>query len=258
MLASAARVGADCGALADADVVIKGFATALADDAFRLTATITPPAAFDPSVSGVTLVVENQFAGPIVDAAVPGGAGWRAAAHGGWSYRDPTGSAGGVTRVKIRPVVAGTFAIRIDGRRGDYARSTDILPLHVTLLVPDCIEMYFSVARCRFAASGNTLRCSPPPALRRCGATADDQVRCDAENAAAMEEAYFALHGTYHDGECIGLPGFTPSPGVLCVAAAAGDIGFSLVTASPYGTVGFACVYSSHPDHPGDPNLVCS
>jgi hypothetical protein len=126
------------------------------------------------------------------------------------------------------------------------------------MLVSECMQTYLSIARCRLAASGNTLHCSPPPGPRRCGGTPDDQVRCDAQNAAAMEEAYFALHGTYYDGECIGLPGFTPSPGVVCVAAAAADIEFSLVTASPYGTVGFACVYSSNPDHPGDPNLVCS
>jgi len=254
--AAATRLHADCRPLADATLVVNGFATDLADDALRLSATLTPPAAFDPAVAGFTLVLENEFTSRFVDAVVPGGGDWRATANGGWSYRDPSGAAGAISRVKIKPLRDGTLAIRIDGRRGDYARSTDIVPIHVSLLIPDCAEVYLSTSRCRFAASGNTLRCSPPPAQRRCGATAEQQVRCDALNAAAAEDAYLAVHGAYYSGDCIGLPGFTPSPGVICLVAAALDLEYSVVTASPYASV--SCVYSSHPDHPDDPNLVCS
>jgi hypothetical protein len=255
--------GGASGILGDVALVVKGFTTPPGDDTFRLTATLASDAPVDLARTGFAFVLGNRFFGSFAHAAIPGGKGWRVAAHGGWSYRDPAGTAG-LTSVKLRGQRDGTFALEIRGRRGSYAAWADIRPISLAVALaastasPDaCGESFLSLSRCVLSGADNTLRCSPPPPLRRCGGTTDDHVRCDAQNAVAMEEAYFAVHGEYYSGDCIGLPGFTPSPGVLCVASGDNVI-YSLVTASPYGTVGFACVYSSNPDHPGDPNLVCS
>lgn len=243
----------------DVALVVKGFATALSDDGFRLIATLVTGTPVDLARTGFAFALGNRYWGAFAHAAIPGGAAWRPAAHGGWSYRDLRGAAGGITSVKIKGRGNGTYALKIDGRRGSYAAWPDIRPVHVTVALTmsgasaeACGEAFLSPARCGLPASGNTMRCVPPSLQRRCGDDPDARVRCDARNAAAAEEAYFERQGRYFGGNCAGLPGFAPSPETVCVAAAA-ETGFTLTTAGSNATI--VCVYETSPL---PASLVCS
>jgi hypothetical protein len=237
-----------------------GFATEAEDDTFRLTGVLAPDAPLDLATTGFAIVLGNRYFGALAHAAIPPAA-WRPGARGGWTYRDGAGTIGGVTSVVIKGRGDGTFALRVQGRRRDYARRSDIRPIRVTIALAAagatgarCGETTLSIPRCTFAATGNTLRCEPPASQRRCPAAADAAVVCDAKNAAAAEDAFLTMQGQYYSGDCSGLPGFTSSPDVVCVASGAGDTVYSLTTASP--TSSIVCVYSSIP-RAGDPNLVC-
>lgn len=267
ILASTGRVSAVCGPDADpampitaVKLVITGFATEAVDDSFRLDAVLAPGMTVDPVTSGISLELENEFTGAFAAADVPGGIGWRARARGAASYADPDGTHGGITRIKLKPLADGTLAVSIAGRREAYALSTGIRPVRVTIgfgpaaTGSECGVAFLSYSRCVFPPSGNSMRCTPPPAPRRCGETPDARVRCDALNAAAAQEAYFVSHGRYLDGECAALPGFTPSPDTICVAAGLSYV-FTLTTAGPLASI--TCTYESAPDM-DDPNLTCS
>jgi hypothetical protein len=250
--------------LAGATATINGFSTASADDTFRLTGTLAPSAAVDPAADGVAILLSNRFSGTFVYASIPGGAGWTRSPRGGWVYRDPRGTVDGVTYVSIRPAAATPerLLLVVEGRHGDYARNTDIRPLHVAVALAassadreQCGETYLALSRCAFSRSGGILRCTPPPPQRRCSSSEPDaRVRCDAQNAAAAQETYFTTHGTHYSGACADLPGFTPSAGVLCLTIGA-DVVYTVVTTSPASTI--SCVYSSVPAS-GQPSLVCS
>lgn len=240
-------------------LVVKGFATERADDAFRLTATLVASAPLDLASTGFAFALGNRYWGAFAHAAIPSGTAWRPAARGGWSYRDPQGTAGGITSVKIKGRGHGAYALKIDGRRGSYAAWADIRPVHVTVALAvsgagadACGETYLSLARCGFPASGNTMRCVPPSLQRRCGDDPDARVRCDAQNAVAAEEAYFEREGRYLSGSCAGLPGFVSSPETICVATGS-ETDFVLTTAGPNATI--ACVYDTWPP---PASLVCS
>jgi hypothetical protein len=57
----------------------------------------------DPAASGVRVVVDAAQGPGVFDATVPGGPAWSVNAQGTrWRYVDPTGAAGGVTRVVVR------------------------------------------------------------------------------------------------------------------------------------------------------------
>jgi hypothetical protein len=249
--------------LADATVTVSGFTTAAADDTFRLTGTLAPGVAVDPAAEGVTVLLSHKFRGTLVRAEIPGGTGWTRSPRGGWVYRDPQGTVDGVTYVSVKPAAtSGRLLLVVEGRRGDYARSTDVRPVHVTVALAassagraQCGESNLALSRCTFSASGRILRCTPPPPQRRCtSAEPNARVRCVAQNAAAAQETYFTTHGTHYSGACAALPGFAPSAGVLCLTTSA-DFVYSVVTASPASTI--SCTYSSAPAL-GQPNLVCS
>jgi hypothetical protein len=241
-------------------LVITGFATEEVDDSFRLDAVLAPGMTVDPVTSGLTLELGNEYAGTFAFADVPGGIGWRARTRGAASYADPDGIHGGITRIKVKPLADGTSTISIAGRREPYAFTTGIRPVRVAIgfgpsaTGSECGLAYLSYSRCGFPVSGNAMRCTPPPAPRRCGASPDARVRCDALNAAAAQEAYFVGHGEYFGGECSELPGFTASPETICVTAGS-ELAFVLTTAGPSASV--TCTYESSPDM-DDPNLVCS
>lgn len=247
--------------LHDVALVVKGFATGPADDSFRLTATLTPSEPLDPARTGFAFALGNRFFGAFAHAAIPAGPAWRPGARAGWSFRDPTGTAGGVTRVKLKRRNDGVFTLAIDGRRGDYAALVDIRPVRVAVAlaaptadVAACGEAFLSVTRCPFGSAGNTMRCDVPPQPRRCGDDPDARVRCDALNAAAAEEAYFAVHGSYASGDCTTIPGFVASSGTILCVATGSDTDFALSTAGLDATV--TCTYDTNPP-PNEPNLVC-
>ncbi len=75
-------------------------------------------------------------------------------------------------------------------------------------------------ATCTFSGAGNRVACQGPPPVGPChiGDPTNLEV-CDLMHAVRAEEAYQETHGIYFAGLCSGLPGFTPSPGVGCLAS---------------------------------------
>jgi methyl coenzyme M reductase beta subunit len=81
----------------------------------------------------------------------------------------------------------------------------------------------------------------------------NDMLLCDVQNAAAAQPQYRVATGSYYDGPCEGLPGFTGTPGVTCTATGNAS-GFSIYTHSPDATYVGGCTWQS-----GDPpTLICS
>lgn len=232
-----------------------GFATAALDDSFRLAGVLAPVTTFDPVASGLSIELSNRYFGSFVSADVPGGIRWRARPRGAASFFDADGTHGGVTRIKLKPLADGTMAVAITGRRQSYA-SNDIRPFKVAigLAGAGCAEAFLSPPACNLPTLGNTMRCVPPRPQKLCGDDPDARVRCDAVNAAAAQESYYASHGEFLSGECAELPGFTSSPDTLCVMSG-NELNFALVTVGTSSTI--VCVYDSFA-RPGDPNLVCS
>ncbi len=185
----------------------------------------------------------------------------------GWKYRDPSGSAGGVTHVTVKrgSRTPDEWTIAVDGRHGGWASAFAVVPLQVAIALAvdpsagaPCAATAFSPARCTYNASGRTLRCVPPPPPPRCPSSSPDaDVRCAALRAAAAEEAFYATSATYCGGDCAGLGDFVTPRSVLCLATAAGDLAYSVVTTSSAATPAFACVYRE-PALAGEPNLVCA
>ncbi|HEX9545917.1 MAG TPA: hypothetical protein VF942_01185, partial [Acidimicrobiales bacterium] len=164
-----------------------------------------------------------------LDAVVPGGSGWRASPGGKeWAYRDPTGASGGVRQMKLRQVGAtpGALAFEIDGTHASLAELTQVVPLKVSVVIDSptattgqCGETWLRPSLCRLDRAGITLRCGSLPHLFPCrGLRPQALVRCDLGKAVAAEEAYWATNHTYFTGPCRALPGFLPSPGVVCLA----------------------------------------
>ncbi len=260
--AGGASAACDAGAipLTAVKLVMTGFATEATDDSFRLEGVLAPGESVDPATTGLSFELANEYAGVLASAEVPPGVGWRARARGAAFYADRDGTHGGITRIKLKPLADGTLAVSIVGRRWPYALSTGIRPIRVAVGFgapgsgAECGVAFLSYSRCAFHGASNVLRCTPPPAPRRCGGDPDARVRCDALNAAAAQEAYYVTHGDYLGGECTALPGFTPSPETICVTAGS-ETAFVLTTVGTSSTI--VCIYESAPDS-GDPNLLCS
>jgi hypothetical protein len=130
----------------------------------------------DPVAKGVRILVESNQAGagPVLDAMVPGGAGWKASKKGTrWRYKS-TDNPDGVTRVKMklgrtRPGLK--FVVKV--RRSDLPIGDADLPLKGTFIVDapqaftgQCGEALFRSAqpddrknRCSMSKSGNKVRC---------------------------------------------------------------------------------------------------
>lgn len=246
--------------LTDVALTVKGFATAAPDDTFRLTAMLAPGGPVDLASTGFSVVLSNQWWGSFAHAAIPSGPVWRPRPRGGWSYHDATGSIGGITNVTMKARGEGTLALRVEGRRRDYTPSTEVRPVRVTVALAaaaaspaQCGETTLSLPRCTFTQAGNTLRCEPPAPQRRCPTDLDGAIVCNAKNAAAAEDMYFTVHGEYYSGECGGLPGFTLSADVHCLAVGVVSQ-YTIVTVSSLSSL--VCIYSSNP-HSGDPSLIC-
>src|SRR5262249_40738697 len=108
--------------------------------------------------------------------------------------------------------------------RGTYALNPTLGPPTVVLVLDAAAAdgsavARFSVSRCDFAAGATRLGCGSLPPIVPCRKPAADAlVVCDAGNAAAAQEAYYAVNATFFSGACSALPGFTPSPFVVCIA----------------------------------------
>ena len=262
-------------------LTLYGLGDSIGRERFQLKGTLLVPdvPAIDPGANGIRVVLREWFVAgaPLFDAVVPSGAGWSSRPGGQWAYRDPTGQAGGVTRVTIRPVPAppvpaythprAAYAIVVEARAAGLAL-VGVLGATVGLDAASlnghqCGDALFADVlpwRCTPRGSGRTARCG---GARRAGpcrvSDPNDMVVCDALGAAAAEEAYFAGNGSYFAGACANLPGFVPTPGVTCMTALAagldGSPGVEIATLHPQAY--WSCTWFSDPAA-GNPKLSCS
>ena len=260
------------------------------DDTMRFKAVLALPdsASFDPRVTGLRLVVLDNLWGSddvVLDLAAPP-AGWRmSATTGTWSFRGARGtSAVGravVKRIVSNPayVVTRQYSVVIDARRGTYASTSDLESHFVVLAfaasgpTTDCAVRGFYpwmfvnsppgtppyeaeewMPTCKFRSDGRTLECRSALRVGPCRVSMpNDLLLCDVQNAAAAEEQYRVATGAYYSGPCAEMPGFRPSPDVVCTATASED-GFVVHTTSPNATWLSGCVW----DGKSRASLVCS
>jgi hypothetical protein len=118
-------------AIAKAKLAIAKLATPAGDDtlAFKGALTLTGPSP-DPLASGVHVLIDDA-AGVVLDATVPGGAGW-SAKNGTSKYRDDAGAIHGITKVVVKAStkIPGLFTFVVQGKGGSYPADPAALPLH--------------------------------------------------------------------------------------------------------------------------------
>jgi hypothetical protein len=224
---------------------------------FRASLPLPAGVAIDPAVDGVRVVVSRRFyLGISLDVSVPGGEGWTASSHG-WRFRDPSG----LTDVSVeRRGPSGPVEITLRGH-GSYPLAPELFPAIVSLTFAPgfpatslCGETHVGRGLCTMSASGATVSCVPPPELRPCQGDPDALVRCDLKNVASAEERWYGSAGYYLAGACTDVPGFVPSPGVVCTVAIPYP-GFSAATAHP--RAHRACIWKSVPP-PGTRTMTCT
>lgn len=259
---------------------LSGLASATGAGVMRFRGVATTPALpLDLETEGLQVTLGGEFFYTIVfGTVVPGGSGWKRLAAGGWSYVDPSGQAGGVTRVTVRPSGrnAEQLKIEIDARlTGLVARFTG-LPLSedeisnwggIMMIVrahpngvthdPTCGQVVFKThpffGRCAYPGAGRRLDCESPPPFRTCRyQDVDGAVRCAVQEVAHAQELYFVEHGEYVSGACDQLPGIELSPDLDCTTI--GDaINFVVITSSPLQHYNVGCFW----DSVGVPNFSC-
>ncbi len=230
---------------------------------------------------------------PLVAAHVPGGRGWRSRPDRGlWMFRDSRGRNGGITRVTLKrfdpdPIIESpsqvTFAFEVVGRRGRYTITPEMVKQAKDPLQQEPygqVWMEFGLGdpldavapcnqrllpwgnapnySCAFSTNGNVLVCSDPPPVGPChvGDPLDLTV-CELLAVAHAEDAYRAANGTYFDGPCAELPGYTPTDpgytfldyGMTCsLYVTANEFRVSITNPFVYG----ACDYVSSQPAPYD------
>jgi hypothetical protein len=213
---------------------------------------------FDPAASGLNVLVFRDLGATwetIVDVVAPGGTGWTASADGrAWTFRTTDQATHGITRAVLReispniaydgyyPQQSRQYALTVDARGGTYGATSD-LRWHVVQVYFDTDEpnqcsfvplapwLYTGVlgfdpyeaseweATCRLRSNGHTLACKSGRRVGPCRVSDPTHlIRCDVQRAAAAQAQYFAGMGSYYSGSCDGLPGFEPSPNVVCDA----------------------------------------
>jgi hypothetical protein len=141
-------------------VAIDKLATPGGDDKIAVKGQMTIPTspALDLVTTGVRIVVESK-AGPVLDAAIPGGAfdevtrtGWKAP-KGAWKYQAPVGGPGGIVKViaKTSTRFPGLLKFTVQGKNGAYPVGPADLPLRAAFVIdaasgqcgaqtpPDCV-----------------------------------------------------------------------------------------------------------------------
>lgn len=267
--------------------------TAPGDDTLRFTGVVDVPdrqpmdPPIDPSTTGVRLrmvAVDNDGIGTaVLDASLPGGARWTGRPNK-WTYRDPRGEIAGIRRVALKlgsPIVPTTRLVRVTfvvaGSRGSYVVTPDMVSSAIVQGMPQgnalqvvfalgadgstagqCGEVWYTTLRntnCTFATSGDRVTCTGPPPVGPCHVgDPQDLVFCELVTLASAEARYFAAHATYFSGTCADLPGFVPSPGVVCTVAATS---LSFVATAAHPSAYAVCDWRSNPP-PNGTNLVCS
>ncbi len=134
----------------------------------RMEVPTTPP--IDPPARGVRILLDAQDRS-MLDAIIPGGAGWTSNRAGtAWRYRNP-GEAHGITMARIRMLsVPGLLSFVVSGKHGAYGVSPAEMPLKGTLVIDSpiaqtgqCGELLFTgvapAPHCAFNAKHSAMRC---------------------------------------------------------------------------------------------------
>ena len=100
----------------------------------RMAVPTTPP--IDPAAKGTRVLLTDVQGGSMLDAIIPGGAGWTSNRAGtAWRYHNP-GEAHGITLVRIRLLSApGLLSFQVSGKRGAYGLSPAAMPIKGTLVI---------------------------------------------------------------------------------------------------------------------------
>lgn len=202
----------------------------------RFRGSVTLPGPLDPPSTGLRLVVSGEFfRGIALDLSMPKGGGWTASGNA-WRYGDSDGL---VDAAVHRVDEAGATRVVIRSRRGSYVLTRDTFPDKVSLAfasgVPtadQCGEAWVGRGLCATNGSGSVLSCVPPKPLRVCSGDPSALVRCNLQNVARAEEVQYAVTGQYVAGACTDVPGFVPSPSVICTTT--GDrVDFTAIASHP-------------------------
>jgi hypothetical protein len=266
-------------AIKEPTLTLRGLDEPRGGQRFRLKGVVLVPdvTAVDPAANGIRVML-REWSGDatFVDALVAGGAGWVAHAGERWTYRDPIGQAGGVTRVRIRrvpppavPAYANpraAYAIDVEARDVALALA-GVLEATVSLDGTarngrQCGDALFADAlpwRCTVGGYGRAARCGSARRVGPCRVSdPNDMVVCAALKAAAAEDAYFAETGSYFAGPCANMPRYVATPGVTCTAVVTtngdGTPGFTLATT--HAQASWSCAWFSGPG-PGVANPSC-
>jgi cysteine-rich repeat protein len=143
-----------------------------AGDRLAMTAGFGMPAtagAMALDVTGMRLIVEGAAGGGVVNVTVPPGAGW-VHRKSGWTYKDKTGAAGGVRKIRIRERHLGAVAdvkVIVSARNGAFPFGPLDLPPVMTLVFGDsgagqvgaCGVYVYNGASCRIMKHGARLAC---------------------------------------------------------------------------------------------------
>jgi len=154
-------------------IMIRHLRTPGGDDKLRMKGTMTVPTAppIDPATKGVRVLLTDVQGRNMLDAIIPGGAGWTTNAAGtAWRYDNPGGVLG-IAKVRIRGLsTSGRLRFLVIGRHGSYGVSPAELPMKGTMVIDSpvartgqCGEMLFPgpapAPHCAFNASRSFLRC---------------------------------------------------------------------------------------------------
>lgn len=120
----------------------------------------------------------------------------------------------------------------------------------------DGTREYGTVVPCTQNRSGTRLSCSTAPPIGPCRVGEPrDVLECEVLAVATAQEAYKARYGTYFEtsGDCMSLPGYTPTPesGVSCFLS--GSSTSFTITAINHNAPAYTCIYTST----GTPALDC-
>lgn len=262
---------------------LSGLASATGTGVMRFRGvTTTPDAPLNLETEGLQITLGGEFFYTMVfGTVVPGGSGWKRLAGGGWTYIDPSGQAGGVTRVMVRPSGRNgeQLKVEIDARLTGLVAHFTGLPLSedeisnwgaVIMIVrahpngvthdPMCGQVLFKThrdfGRCTYPGGGRRLDCDSPPAFRACRSRdVDGAVRCAVLDTAQAQDLYFAAHGEHLIGTCDQFAEVVLAPNTTCITTG-GGLGYSVVALNPLQHYSLGCNgYSSPPI--SAPNLDC-
>ena len=142
------------GAISAPKLTLGRLATPPGDDTVRLRGALTVPTTprIDPVTTGVRVLIQGR-ARTIVDAIIPGGAGWQGRKRT-FTYRDRRGRIAAIVKLVLKASRRGAVGFAVVGRNGSYAVTAADLPLRVAFVLDAaagrCGKATFPALGCAF------------------------------------------------------------------------------------------------------------